>query len=203
MSTQDTRTGIEDLREVFERFKREMSMRAPLPNSSLPSLLASRVVQAINEGVPILEGECSRRMLTMPRRENRQNRWTSASLVNALELDLNREGNAIIRWLLISYWVVLCNFDAVASNVEVLMASNLGELTWLVAGALWVQRESGQPTTYQLRTALIRARAHHPGFDTHLATVIAGPQDTAREAALIIERLLADPSATLPFCGVQ
>lgn len=188
MSTQDFRSGIEELQETLDRFERAMSARSPLLGPPLVSLLASRIAQAIDEGMPILEAECSRRMLAIPPPDTR---WGDASLVNALELDLNREENTRLRWLLISYWAVLCSFDAISANVEALVALNLDDLTWLVAGALWVEWASGQPTTYELREALSRVRARHSELDMHLAAALAGPPSAAREAAALAERLLA------------
>lgn len=197
MSTQDFRSGIDELREVFENFNRATSGEAPLLGLrplSLLDLLVSRVVRAIGEAMPILESECSRRMLAMPSSESQ---WCDASLVHALEVDLNREENTRLRWLLISYWVALCTFDAITSNVEPLMASNPDDVIWLVAGALWVQWASGQPTAHALRDALTRFRAHHSDLDVRLAIIVAGPPSPAREAAEIAQRLLADSSATL------
>ena len=136
----------------------------------------------------------SRRTLTIPTAESP---WCGASLVHALELDLNREENTALRWLVISYWVTLCAFDAITSNVEALMASNPDDVIWLVACALWVQWASGQATTQELREALARVRVRHSGLDRRLATIVAGPPGAAREAAEIAERLLADPSRTL------
>jgi hypothetical protein len=156
MSTQGFRSGIESLRDVFEGFKRAMSAGALPPRPPLLGLLVPRVVRAIDEGMPILERECSRRMLTLPAPRSR---WTDADLVHALELDLSREEDTTLRWLLISYWVVLCDFDAICSNVEALVASNLDDLTWLVTGALWVEWGSGQPTTHELRATLARVIA--------------------------------------------
>lgn len=140
----------------------------------------------------------SRRTLTIPTAESP---WCGASLVHALELDLNREENTALRWLVISYWVTLCAFDAITSNVEALMASNPDDVIWLVACALWVQWASGQATTQELREALARVRVRHSGLDRRLATIVAGPPGAAREAAEIAERLLADPSRTLVTSG--
>lgn len=195
MSTPDFQSGIEELRGVFDKFKREVASRSLQGGTSLLNLLASRVIRAIDEGMPVLEREGSRRGLSMPASRNR---WTDASLVHALELDLNREEDTALRWLLISYWVALCNFDAIDSNVGALAVSSLDDLTWLVAGALWVQWASGQPTTHQLRAALVRLQAAHPELDKHLAAMIAGPPGAIREAAETAERLLTDPSANLP-----
>ncbi|EYF03875.1 Hypothetical protein CAP_5139 [Chondromyces apiculatus DSM 436] len=157
-------------------------------------MLVSRVVRAIDEGMPIFESECSRRMPAMSTAEDQ---GSDGTLLHALELDLNREENTVLRWLLIAFWVVPCNFDGISANVEALVADP-DQLTWLVAGALWVQAASGQPTEHQLRAALARVRARHSGFDVQLAAVLAGPPSAAREAAEITERLLAEPSATLP-----
>ena len=194
MSTQDFRSAIEDLRSVFEILEREMSARAAPLSSQLLNLLVSRVRRAIDEGMPILESECSRRMLVLPPRHTH---WDDASLVHAIDRDMNREENTMLRWLLISYWVVLCDVDFLIANVEALVGDP-DQLTWLVAGALWVQAASGQSTHYQVREALVRFRARHTGLDVQLAAVLAGPPSAAREAAEIAERLLADPSATLP-----
>lgn len=202
MSMQDFRSGVDGLREVFEGFNHATSGEAPLLGPrplSLLDLLVSRVGRAIGEGMPILESECSRRMLAMPVREDQ---WSGASLVRALELDLEREENPLLRWLVISHWVTLCTFDAITANVEPLMASNPDEVIWLVAAALWVQWASGQPTAHALREALTRFRTRNSDLDVRLATIAAGPPSPAREAAEIAQRLLADPSATLLTCGV-
>jgi hypothetical protein len=193
MSTQDFRGGVEELIDVLQHFRRAISTRESQLNP-LQHLLASRVMRAIDEGVVILDSECFRRGLDAPASVNYV---SDAFVVNALEPDLNREENSTLRWLLVAYWVMLCNFEGICSNVEALVASDLNELTWLVGGALWVQWESGQPTTHELRAALVRVRERHPGFDAHLVSVLADAQGATRDAASIAQRLLADPSATL------
>ena len=195
MSTRDYRRGIEGMTYVFGCLQDATSVNASLLDPPLLRLLVSRVTRAIGEGMPILEGECSRRALVPAGSETA---WSDASLVHALEIDLGREENTSLRWLVISYWVVLCSFDGIAANVEVLVGSDPRNVVWLVAGALWVQLASGQPTTYELREALARLRARGSSLDVGLAATLAGPPSASREAAEIVQQLLSDPAAVLP-----
>jgi hypothetical protein len=198
MSTQDFEGGIEELREVLVPFRRRMSTRGAPIEPPMRTLMASRVVRAIDEGLAILEPECARRSPAA----HPPGDVVRVGGLEPIERDLDREEHPLLRWLLVTYWVVLCNFDGISANLEPLAASNLDELTWLVAGALWIQWESGQPTAHQLRDALSRIRARHTGFDAHVTAALAGPPGATRETASIIERLLTDPAATLPGPGV-
>lgn len=115
MSMWNFRSEIDDLGQVFKIFTCEIAPRGPLLGSSLLRILVSRVSRAINEGMPIVEDECSRRMLAIPTVENQRH---NATFLQTLEVDLNREENTTLRWLLIAHWVILCDFGAFVSNVE-------------------------------------------------------------------------------------
>lgn len=195
MSTEQSRNGIDELTEIFRHFKNEISTMTSLRDASLRSLLIARVVQAIDDGMPALESESSRGSPAFTAET-----WAEDGLlIHALEQELNRHENVTLRWLVVAYWVVLCDFDAICANLEPLVVSNLDELTWLVACSLWVYWGSGQPTTHQLRTALVRIRAQSSQFDVHLKSALENPHDDIRESAIIVDRLLTDPSATLPM----
>lgn len=195
MSMWDFWSELDDLVRVFKIFTCEIAPIGPRLGSPLLSLLVSRMSRAISEGMPILESECSQRMLMMPPIEKG---GSNATLLHRLEVDLNREENAMLRWLLIAHWAILCDFGAITSNVERLVESNLSDWIWLVAGAIWVQSASGQPTACELQEALVRVRTRYPEFDAHLAAALAGPPGPIREAADLAERLFADPSMALP-----
>jgi hypothetical protein len=186
---------VQDLQEVCKTFQLEFCPKASQLGSQLLSHLLSRIAMAIDEGLPSIEAECRRRILNAQLIEGRSGYDT---LIRALEDDLVRNKNPTLQWILISYWVALCDFGGIQLNIEALLETKLEDWIWVVGGALWVQSASGQPTAHELREALMQIRARYPAFDAHLAAALAGPPSHIRDAAEIADRLFTDPAAMLP-----
>lgn len=195
MSMYDFNREILELQEVCRTFGLEICPKGSQIKSKLLSDLLSRIATAINEGLPVLEAECRRRNLNASMSDRR---WMDDTLVHVLERDLEREENPVIRWILISYWVALCDFSSIQSNIEALVSIDLHDWIWLVACALWVQSASGQPTADMLRDALTQLRMRYAALDAYIEPSLAKAPTTHGEAIDIAQRLLLDPTATLP-----
>src|SRR5262245_7328892 len=180
-----SRTALEELKALFSEFRHDVTTLNPVFDAPLRDPLVTRVLQAIDEGIERLESE----QQWLPRTAVPQGWSADAFLIHWLEGALAQNDERTIRWLVVAYGVVLANFRLIQHNLERLAVSNLNDLTWLVAGALWVQWGSGQPTTAELRETLLRIQAMCPQLDAHLRSVLAGPPGAAREAAEMTDRL--------------
>src|SRR5258707_878785 len=121
MSVTTCESGVQELAEVFNGFLGEVTTMQPLVDSPLREPLLSRVERAISAGMAALRSDQFRALRSIVVPEN----WgPDAFLANTIQQELGRNDNSNLRWLLVSYGIVLSNFDLISTNLEALAQSD-------------------------------------------------------------------------------
>lgn len=190
MTASDLPSGIVDFGTVFGDFRRELATVAAGSRPSLWWALASRALAAADEGLLLLESAYRKQVAPYSHKSD----WSSdGQLYVFLERALDIHEDLRFRRLLVAYSIVLCDLDHAVRNMLPLVVPDVNEATWLIAVGLWIELGSGQPTRPCLDEVVIELRDRIPGFDLHVASVLAGSPCHAREAAEIMRSMRERP----------
>jgi hypothetical protein len=187
-------TPYQKFRDQMEGFIRGTADPARPRLDPVSEALRARAAQAVPAGLAAIDGDPTRWLPTgsLPLH------WSADAFVtHTLEDRLVVQDDAAVRWLLLSYCLLLADLDGICRHLGELSVRDLDDVPWLVAGALWVEWSSGQPGTDALRDTLRSVGVRRADLAAHIQQALTA-QGTSLELWRIAERVIADPAFRIP-----